>query len=132
MLQHQVTLQQLELVIGNMRLRKPPKARIHAISRLAALHDLGHRGCAAVDGGVRRLRHRKRCSAARQFAQGAEIQGNTNREHRAMMPEITHGLARMRASLEPGSTSWQPLGWPHSFALDWPPSFLFRPPAVRT
>jgi hypothetical protein len=124
MRQHEVTLQQLELLVGNVGLRKPPKACVHAISGLAALHDLGHGGRASLDGGVRSLRNRKPDSAARQFAQGAEIQGIADCEHRAMMPEITRGLARMRASLEQGSPSWQPLVWPHSLVLERPPSSL--------
>ena len=111
-------MQQLELIVGNVGLRKPPKARVHAISGLAALHDLGHGRRAALDGRVRGVRNRKPDSAARQFAQVAEIQGIADCEHRAMMPEITRGLARMRASLEQGSPSWQPLVWPHSLVLD--------------
>ena len=49
MRQHEVALQELQLVVRDMRLGEPPEAGIDAVGRLAAPDDLGHRRGAAVD-----------------------------------------------------------------------------------
>jgi hypothetical protein len=72
---------------------------------------LCHGGGATLDGGVRGGGNGNFDSATRQIAQGSEIQRITYLEHRAMMPEITRGFARMRASPEQGFPSWHPLAW---------------------
>ena len=58
MRQDQVALQELELLVRDVRLRQPPKAGIDAVGRLPAPDDLGHRRGAALDGRRGGLRNR--------------------------------------------------------------------------
>ena len=87
MRQHQVALQELELFVGDMGLRQPAEAGVDAVGRLPARDDAGHRGRAALDGRQAASDNDKRDAAARQIAQGGEIQGIADLEHRAIMPE---------------------------------------------
>ncbi len=75
MRQHQIALQELELIVGNVCLREASEAGIHAVGRLPALHDGGHGGRSPVDIAVSGFRNRQLDPAARQIAQGGEIDG---------------------------------------------------------
>jgi hypothetical protein len=68
-------------------LRKPAESGIDAVRRLAASDDAGHGGRTAVDGRPGRVRNRQAGAAARQIAQGGEIERIAEDEHRAIMPE---------------------------------------------